>query len=330
MDERFNICKINDVSTIKQKKYYYCAAACIKMALNLEDTQDEIFNELQNLTIDKQNWYADPDSVFYYLSKYNSLKRTSDFVSSSIQATENIISSLIKNENCYPMLISHGKHWVVYVGYQMNNSGTPTGIYIKDPWPTTTALSFFPFTDYFFTDYFNTISVEGPMKNKVETFLPSNSDNCVSLEIFKKPLAGGFTHQNISYFKKDILLNDLHSFGLRDINFPKSGGGLLNDITVYDINMQEKYFLSFLEINEELVISAIEIQSLLTIGFIYANMNHVDMFNKSLIAKKITGDENDIDFVYIEKYCNSCFTPLIKYGSKLYDLSLSTSYTYEE
>ena len=78
------------------------------------------------------------------------------------------------------------------------------------------------------------------------------------------------------------------------------------------------------------MISAVEIQSLLTIGFIYANMNHVDMLNKSSIAKRIIFDENDIDFVYIDKYCNSCFTPLIKYGSKLYDLSLSTSYTYEE
>ena len=326
MEERYNICHLNDIMTIKQSKYYYCAAASLKMCLNLKESQDEIFNKLELDTKDKENWYAEPDAVYKYLKNYGHFKRTSEFVNNSIDATENIISSLLQNNLSYPMLVSHGKHWVVYAGYQMNENGQPTGIYIKDPWPTTATLSFFPFSDYFFSDYFNIIDVEGCMKNKVESFIPENVNKCISLDVFKKAKGGGVRVSDIECFKNEIIINDLKSFGISNISEPRYGGGIIDDILVYDKNMNEKFYLSFMELNNSLIISAIEIGTLLTIGFIYANIEHINLFSYDNIATKLNETRENIKFIYDEKLCNSCFTPLIKCKNKLYDLSLDIKY----
>ena len=145
---------INEIKTIKQSTYYYCAPAVIKMCLNIKLSQNEVFTILSENTNDKKNWYADPDSVYNFLSQHNKYLRTSNLCNTSIEATEWIISSMIKNKVCAPMLVKGGRHWVLYSGYQENHLGEIKGIYIRDPWPTTESISFYPFSDYFLKNIF--------------------------------------------------------------------------------------------------------------------------------------------------------------------------------
>lgn len=250
----FNICRLNDIITVKQDKYYYCAAASLKMCLNLSETQDQIFSILAKDTVDKEHWYAEPDAVYIFLKKYRECERTSDFAKNSLEATESIVSNLIQNNKPFPMLISHGKHWVVYVGYQLDENGKPTGIYIKDPWPTTASLSFFPFSNYFFNEYFNFIEVNGKMKNKVESFYLAKTNKCITIDIFNKPSGGGMNLQDISFFKNEILNNDFKKYGLPKISMPKYGGNDLEDIVIYDKSMNMKFYLTFAELNTSLII----------------------------------------------------------------------------
>jgi hypothetical protein len=184
-NDNANIVQIFDLKTVKQSTYYYCAAACVKMCLNTTLTQDEIFSILQINTFDHENWYVEPDSIYHFLTKYNQYLRTSVISDTSIDATEWIISCMIGKNTCAPMLVSRGKHWVLYTGYQMNNSGIPSGIYIRDPWPTTATLTFFPFTSYFFDEYFGKIDVEGKWKDKVESFVPYGTEKLIKLK--RKP-----------------------------------------------------------------------------------------------------------------------------------------------
>lgn len=60
-----------------------------------------------------------------------------------------------------------------------------------------------------------------------------------------------------------------------------------------------------------------------TIGFIYATLDNIILFNKEYISKKLGTHIENITFVYYPELCNSCFTPLIKCNDKLYDLSLN-------
>jgi len=327
------ICKICNIRTIKQKKYYYCAAASLKMSLNINNSQDDIYEELHASTKNKNEWYVDPDSIFAFLIKYGNYKKLSDISPSSVDATEWIVSNLIKNDSCAPMLVSSGKHWVVYAGYQMNLDGEPTGIYIKDPWPSTVSLNFFPFSNYFFDEYFTPISIPGPFENKVESFVPKNVSKLVSVGIYEKPKYGGLNSINdIKHFKKDIIAEDLERFGFINFEIVKNGGIGTDDIVINDLKDKPRFMLSFIELHDELMVSAIDLKNYSIIGLMEFNQINFKLFDKQFVKEVLKNKYNEdveigcIRYVYDKKYCNSCFTPLVKARGSYYDFTREIKY----
>lgn len=325
-----SICQITDIPTIKQATYYYCAAACIKMCLDINYTQEEIYNELEKNTLNQEQWYAEPDSVYNFLSKHNKYARTSDVCDSSIDATEWIVSCMISNNNSAPMLVSGGRHWVLYSGYQMNNFGSPSGIFIRDPWPTTASLTFFPFTKFFFDEYFTKINVEGKWKNKVESFFQDGIEKFVNLDVIEKPSFGGVIYtMDINHFKNQIIKDDMSSYGFNNLSFIKSGGNNFKDLTIYDIYNNPKFLLTPVEVDRDLTMIAIDIKSLSVIGLLKMNNNHYSLFDNHNIINlllnnhSLTVNKDDITFVYDADISSSCFDPIINIKNVgNFDLSL--------
>ncbi|MDR1000584.1 MAG: hypothetical protein LBL96_07290 [Clostridiales bacterium] len=329
-DNHSDICQIFDVKTIKQSTYYYCAAACVKMCLDTPLSQEEIFDNLKRNTLDQENWYAEPDSVYIFLSNHNQYIRTSEISDSSLDATEWIVSCMIERNSCAPMLVSGGKHWVLYAGYQMNSIGEPRGIYIRDPWPTTASLTFFPFSRYFFDEYFRKINVEGKWKDKVESFIPSKTEKFIKLNIFEKPHNGGINNIDITFFKKQIICDDLTSFGFSKIGFLKNGGINFEDLIIYDKNDSPKFFLTPTEVDNYMTLTAIDANTLSVIGFLEMRDIHLEMFDKHRITSGLKSrhnidiQEKDIKFIYDRDISSSCFDPIIEVkGIGNFDLSLS-------
>lgn len=314
-----NICQINEGKTIKQSTYCYCSAACIKMCLDLDLSQEEIFSVLKEETIDQENWYAAPDAVYKFLSKYKQFLRTSDISESSIDATEWILSSMIQYQTKAPMLVLGGKHWVLYSGYQINHEGTPKGIYIRDPWPTTSSISFYPFSEYFFDEYFCNINVDGQWKNKVESFISSKIKKCVNIEKIQTSRNRKVNNMtDISFLKKDIIYDDLTSYGFSDFCMVKNGGLINENCIISDTKNKPKFLLTYAEIEKSLTILAIDIESNSVISFLKVNNGHFDLFNKLKIKRKLLSihgidvAKDNISFVYDKNFSSSCFDPIIK------------------
>lgn len=321
------ICKICDIDTIKQQRYYFCAAACLKMCLNLDIDQEVIYQELNSKTEDKDSWYADPNSVYYFLNKYGNYKRLSNLTTTTKEATEWILSNLIHNDSPGPMLVSHGKHWVVYAGYQMTMDGKPSGLYVKDPWPSTVSLQFFPFSDYFFDEYFTLINVPGPLKDKTESFIQEDVSKCINIEIDRKPKYGGMkSFSEIEDFKNDILIEDLNRFGFNNYRLIKNGGVGIEDIEIFDFDNNPKFILTFVEVNDSLTVSVIDSKTYSVIGMMEYDDSQFKLYNKYLVKKELKEiyeidiDIDKIRYIYDKSICNSCFEPVIKIGESYFNI----------
>lgn len=323
------ICSIDGVSTIKQSTYYYCAAACVKMCLNDNMSQDEIFESLKARTKDQENWYAEPDAVYSYLSEHRKCYRTSELCDSSKVATEWILSCIATTKMSAPMLVSGGKHWVLYSGYQMDYEGNAKGIYIRDPWPTMATISFYPFCTYFFDEYFCGINVEGKLKNKVESFVSPDTIKCISINIISKPANGGTSEDDIGYFKREIINEDMGNYGFGKVGFLKNGGTDFVDCVVYDSDItRKKYLLSFFEMENALYIAAIDIALHSVIGVIHAKVHHYSLYDKKRVKKEFFKkygkniDSDKIFFVHKKFVSTSCFDPIIVIEEKEFNLDL--------
>ena len=327
-----DICEIKNIATIKQKTYYYCAAACIKMCTETKMEQSDIFKTLAKATKDKENWYAEPNAVFEFLLNHDKYIRISDISETSLDATEWLLSNMIKNKAVAPMLVSAGKHWVVYSGYQMQPTGEPTGIYVRDPWPTTSELSFYPFCEYFFNIYFCNINVPGNWYNRIESFVNENVKKTVNINPLKKPQYGGKIEKNdISYFKNQIIMDDLKAYGFNNVELIKNGGTMAEDIIIHNIFKEPAFLLAYTSINEKLSITAIDINSanviaiLKNVGFSYNELfNKNQLLNNLYERYKIKVLPDDIIFVYDSNFSPSFFAPIVLvrgYGN--FDLSLN-------
>lgn len=339
-EEQGQMCVIDDIKTIKQDTYYYCAAACVKMCLNEDRSQDVIFEKLKENTKDKNNWYADPSSVYTYLSKKIKCKRLSDMECDSFIATEKILSCIASTKLSAPMLVSKGKHWVLYSGYQLDDNGFAKGIYVRDPWPTTTSITFYPFGKYFFNEYFSYIDVDGDMKGKVEAFISDNTIDCIKIKkIEAKPgYGGGMAIMDVSCFIDDIIDEDMHNFGFKDYRRIKGGGAYFDNTLVYDEQSDApKYLLTFIEVNNQLSIAAVDITDRTIIAIIAATSDHYDLFSSESVADKINTkygvkiSRDDVRFIEDEKYSTSCFAPCIDVqGIGRFNLALDELYMYSE
>lgn len=313
------ICEINDIKTIKQSTYYYCAAACIAMCLSLDLSQDEIYAMLNDSTVDQENWYVEPDAVYSFLSKYGDFKRTSTMNVSSVEATEWILSCMIQQKVSAPMLVTGGKHWVVYAGYQMTVHGKASGIYIVDPWPTTASLSFYAFTPYFFNEYFCKINVDGSWKNRVESFIKANTTKKIKVGVFEKPSSGGIAGtSDLSYFSKQIIQDDLASFGFNNVGFIKHGGALADGVIVEDCSGQPKYLLSYVHVEGKLKLAAIEANSHSVVAMLDATNMHIFLLDRRRIMEEVYNtkglriSEDEITFIHDNNYSSSCFEPIVR------------------
>ncbi len=320
-EDQGQMCIIDDIKTVKQETYYYCAAACIKMCLKDEKEQEEIFNELKERTKDKENWYADPGAVYSYLAERIDCDRLSELVRDSFEAAEKIVSCIASTRFSAPMLVSKGKHWVLYSGYQLDDAGYAKGIYIRDPWPTTTGLTFYPFGKYFFDEYFGAIDAEGEMKGKIEAFVSKGMCDCVKIKkIPAKPQYGGgvLAIMDVSCFIDDIINEDMHSFGFKNFKRIRGGGAYFDNCLVYeDITYKPKYLLTFLEINEQLSIAAINVDDRSIIAIIAVNTEEYDLYSMECIAQKLKNRYNidiskeSLRFVEDKRFSISCFAPCI-------------------
>ncbi|MDI9413897.1 MAG: C39 family peptidase [Bacillota bacterium] len=313
------ICEINDIKAIKQSTYYYCAAACMAMCLGLDLSQDEIYKILNEQTVDQKNWYVEPDAVYSFLSKYGKFKRTSSMNVSSLEATEWILSCMIQQKSSGPMLVTGGKHWVVYAGYQMTPHGNASGIYIMDPWPTTASLSFYAFTPYFFNEYFCKIDVDGNWKNTVESFINANTRKSIEIKVFEKPSGGGSSGvRELAHFTKQIIKEDLSLLGFNNVGFIKHGGGLCNDIIIKSTCGVAKYLLSYINIGQQLKLVAIEVESHCVVAMLDATNLHISLLDKRRIIEQIYNSkglqilEEQVTFVHDDYYSSSCFDPIVR------------------
>lgn len=323
------VCNIDNIATVKQSTYYHCAAACIKMCTGLDLSQEDVYKVLHEQTVDKDTWYAEPDSVFNFLKEYMPIARTSQEAIDSKTATEKIISSFLFRKLSAPMLVMGGKHWVLYSGYQMDERGELKGIYIRDPWPTSAPLTFYPFSPYYFDEYFCKINVSGNMEGRVESFVSENIDNKISIRVIDKPQNGGsFATKDILFFKNDIIQEDLQNFGFNGIRFIKNGGALLPDCIVKGSQNEDKYVLSFLEINDQLTMVAIDVKRTMVIGVSTIDFTHSRWYNKKEIAREYQNlygdsvDEESISYIYDQNFCKSCLEPIISINGKKYSVDL--------
>ena len=323
------LCNIDKIETIKQSTYYHCSAACIKMCTNTKLSQDKIYEILHEKTVDKETWYADPDSVYDFLKSYLSIDRTSNEIMDSKTATEKIISSYLFKKLSAPMLVLGGKHWVLYSGYQMDNKGELKGIYIRDPWPTAATLTFYPFSPYFFDEYFCKINVAGSLEGRVESFVAEGDMKKIDIHTIDKPHNGGaLPSKDILYFKDDIIHDDLVSYGFSYIRFLKNGGAMLPDCIVKNNEDETKFLLSFLEVNGQLSLVAVDVENRLVVGMTDIDFDSGRWYNKkdivqeyeSLYGKDINEDE--VEYIYDNRYCRSCFDPLVRIHGQEYTLHL--------
>lgn len=318
-NETFSMCTIDNLLTIKQETYYYCAAACLKMCIQSRKSQDEIFAVLKKRTKDKDNWYAEPDAVYSYLQEYMDCDRLSELDMSSLEATEKILSCIATTKTSAPMLVSSGKHWVLYSGYQMDENGNAKGIYVRDPWPTASILTFYPFCNYFFDEVFCEINVEGKFEGKHEAYVSKKTIDCIKIEKISKPQYGGtMTSREALYFKDDIINGDLKNYGFSKIGKLKAGGANFEDCIIIDEeNNMPKYLLSYVEINNELSIVAIDIAFHIVVAITTATKMQYDLYSNSRIKKFVKEkynkviDNDDIKFLYSKKKSMSCFDPYI-------------------
>lgn len=264
-------------------------------------------------------WYADPNSVYTFINDYNKVERLSSLCDDSKTATEYIISNLISNKTNSLMLVSSGRHWVTYVGYQTDKIGNPTGIYIKDPWPTTESLSFYPFTSFFFEKYYNKINVEGSMNNKIEGFVNAGTKHDIFINTISKPTLGGNVAE-VSYFKKDLIISDLLKFGIIPLGYEENTE--LEDITIKNLASEDSYVLSFINTNTGTHMVAIEINTYSIISLLKMKEIHFNLFNKKFINDmfKMSDKNNKAEFIYDSTLCNSIFTPLIKFNTEIFEI----------
>lgn len=134
----------------QQDTNYYCGAACAQMVLHSVGqsllSQDDLYNDNHNHSVEPQYWSTPPDGLQWTL---NNLQSTKYFALDSL-STEDAISRML----CWTIhfwkvspvaLVEDGNHWVVVHGYTASAAPssaddltyTISSFDINDPWPPT-------------------------------------------------------------------------------------------------------------------------------------------------------------------------------------------------
>ena len=175
------------------------------------------------------------------------------------------------------------------------------------------------------------------MKGKVEAFISDKTIDCIRIKkIESKPgYGGGRGIMDVSYFIDDIIDEDMQTFGFKDYRKIRGGGAYFDNCLVYDdLSGDPKYLLTFLEVNSQLSIAAVDIADRTIIAIITATSRHYDLFSTDSIADKINKkygvniSKDQVRFIEDERYSTSCFAPCIDIkGIGRFNLELEELYT---
>ena len=137
----------------QQDTNYYCGAACAQMVLHSVGTalgsQDDLYNDNHNHSVEPQYWSTPPDGLQWTLNNRQSAGKY--FALDSFDAEDPISRMICWTIHFWKVspvaLVESGNHWVVVNGYTASAapsswddlSYTISSFDLRDPWPPTPA-----------------------------------------------------------------------------------------------------------------------------------------------------------------------------------------------
>ncbi|ENK2108913.1 hypothetical protein H4F24_14765 [Vibrio alginolyticus] len=266
-----------------QLRFNYCGPACLKMILDRyehTETQHVLWEKLQTLNQNKNNWYTDPESIASYLNIIDSVPRNNlidDYSHTEhVNAISKVVSNIIHYNLPCSILVYGGRHWVNVIGvkasFNDNNfeNGMLHGIFIADPAVSVTGVEYKPITRSFFDDYFSPVEIEGLWINRRVIVGDGTSNVIDNLGLVSpiRPVGGGIS---LNYDDvESLVLEDLLRDGFSNSRGILGGGGDLKPFFINYYNSTLGYYISPIEISGSLmwaVFSSLDmsVTSLLTV-----------------------------------------------------------------
>ena len=137
-----------DVPYHQQDTDYYCGAACAQMVLHTIGqpllSQDALYNDNHNHTVEASAWSSPPDGLCWTLNNRQSAKHFTLDSTASEDPISRTVCWAIHQYQCAPIaLVYGGNHWAVVRGYtasaapaaSFDTSYTISSFDLNNPWP---------------------------------------------------------------------------------------------------------------------------------------------------------------------------------------------------